>query len=172
MKTSTGGRGSADLITIASMSRHRPPKSSTWMAGSVKGARLVYCSGRLRPSTSAPAGAQRGPARRAIRPPKVSTASPPSTGAIPVAPTVPCAQNPPASSSGSPEVAAGTTEVPCAKNPMLEKPSAGCAPPKARSDCGMGSEPCSAIQYPACRYVPGSRSTMIDSECSTSCHAA
>ena len=64
---------------------------------------------------------------------------------------MPWAQNPPASSIGSPEVPSGTTDEPWAKKPMLEKPSPACAPPKAGSDCGMGSDPCWASQYPACR---------------------
>lgn len=59
---------------------------------------------------------------------------------------VPCTQNAPARSSGSPDMSPGTTEVPWAKKPVLEKPSPGCAPPKSASDCGIGSEPCWAIQ--------------------------
>ena len=94
----------------------------------------------------APAGAHWGPASRAVRPPKLSTASPPSSGPIAAAPSTPWAQNPPASSMGRPEVSDGTTEVPWVKKPMLEKPSPAWAAPKACSDCGMGSDPCCASQ--------------------------
>ena len=54
------------------------------------------------------------------------------------APLVPCAQNPPASSIGSPDIPAGTTDAPWARKPVLAKPSPARAPPKAGSDCGMG----------------------------------
>ena len=40
----------------------------------------------------------------------------------------------------------GTTEVPWAKKPVLANCSAGWEPPNAASDCGIGSEPCCAIQ--------------------------
>ena len=43
-------------------------------------------------------------------------------------------------------MSSGTTDVPLAAKPVLEKPSPGCAPPKEASDCGIGSEPCWAIQ--------------------------
>ncbi len=58
----------------------------------------------------------------------------------------PWTQNPPASSIGSPAIDPGLTELPRAKNPVLANASPGCAPPKAASDCGIGSEPCCAIQ--------------------------
>ncbi len=145
------GRGWPVRSVSASVSRQSPPNSSTWTAGSVNAARETYCSGSVRPSTSAPAGAHCGPASRATRPPKLSTAKPPSSGPTAAAPLVPCAQNPPASSIGSPEVPTGTTAAPWAKKPALAKPSPACAPPNAASETGMGSDPRWASQYPACR---------------------
>ena len=63
-----------------SIIRHRPPNSSNWTSGSVNAARLVYCSGRVSARTSAAGGAHCGPASRPTSPPKLKTASAPSTG--------------------------------------------------------------------------------------------
>ncbi len=106
----------------------------------------MYSWGSASPSTSAPAGAHRGPASRPTRPPNASTPSPPSIGPIAAAAEVPFTQNAPARSNGRPDMSPGTTEVPWAKKPVLVNSSAGWEPPKAASDCGIGSEPCCAIQ--------------------------
>ena len=130
----------------ASQTKQSPPNSKTWAAVSLSAALLAYCSGSVNPSTSAPAGAHRGPASLPVRPPNATMARPPMIGPSAVAAEMPCTQNAPASSIGSPAIDPGTTEFPEAKKPMLEKPSPGWAPPKAASDCGIGSEPCCAIQ--------------------------
>src|SRR5580704_5131567 len=135
----------------ASTTRLSPPNNSTWAAVSLNDALLVYCSGSVHARTSAPAGAHCGPTSRPTRPPNASTATAPRMGPIAAAAEVPCTQNAPARSNGRPDMSPGTTEVPWAENPMLANVSPGCAPPKAASDCGIGSEPCCAIQYPVCR---------------------
>src|SRR5215472_5327630 len=116
-------------------------------------------------STSAPAGAQCLPASL----PTAKTARPPSTGMTIVPPPIPLVQNPPARSIGNPATTAGTTECPCAKNPMLDRCSPGCGPPKAASDPWIGSDPRCASQYPVWKYAPGVLVAMTEGEFFTSC---
>ena len=70
------------VIRSASVTRQNPPNSRICASGSLNADRLVYSSGRLSASMSAPSGAQRGPHSRPTRPPKVRTAHAPNTGAI------------------------------------------------------------------------------------------
>jgi hypothetical protein len=100
------------VMASESASRHRPPNSSTWASGSLNVPRLVYCSGRLNASTAAAAGAHRGPVSRAARPPKLSTAQPPITGAMTSAAGMPLNQIAAASSRGIPVMNCGTIPVP------------------------------------------------------------
>ena len=72
----------------------------------------MNCIGSAMARTSAASGAHRGPASRAARPPNVSTASAPRTGAIAVAAAAPPIQNPPARIIGSPAMNCGTTAPP------------------------------------------------------------
>jgi hypothetical protein len=95
-----------------SATRHSPPRNRICASGSLNVDRLVNCSGRLIARTRAASGAHRGPASRAARPPKVSTAHAPSSGATRTAAPVPPAQNPAASTIGSPAMNCGTTPSP------------------------------------------------------------
>ena len=133
------------------MSRQRPPISSSCISVSLNADLLVYCSGKVRPSTNAPAGAHWRPASRPTRPPNARMARAPRTGLIAAAADSPCIQNPAATSMGRPGSPDGTTAVPCGKKPTLEKERPGCAPPKAASDSPIRSVPCWATQYPDCR---------------------
>ena len=95
-----------------SASRHRPPNSSTWASGSLNVLRLVYCSGRLRASTAAAAGAHRGPASRPARPPNDKMAAPPITGVRTRAAGIPPSQIAAAMASGIPVMNCGTIPEP------------------------------------------------------------
>ena len=108
--------------------------------------RLVYCSGRVTARTSAAGGAHCGPASRPASPPNVSTASAPSTGLASAAVLMPWIHHPAASVMASPGANCGARPPCAAARPVLAKARPGCAPPKACSDAGMGSEPCPAIQ--------------------------
>src|SRR5262249_7720159 len=140
--------------SIESASRHSPPNNTTWSAVSLSVDRLTYCCGRLRPSSSAPTGAHCGATSLATRPAKLRAARPRSPGPPACADPRLCIQKPAAISIGMPGVTPGYSDPPRLKNPLLAKVRPWCAPPKAAACCGIGSPPCCADQYPACRYVP------------------
>ena len=100
------------LTTSESASRHRLPNSSTWASGSLKEARLVYCSGRLSARMAAAAGAHLGQASRPARPPKESTAHPPISGVMISAAGIPPSQTAAARTSGVPVMNCGTIPEP------------------------------------------------------------
>ena len=154
-----------------SATRHSPPSSSSCARGSANADRLVYCSGRVTARTTAAGGAHCGPASRPARPPKVSTARAPSTGLTSTAVVMPWIHQPPAVTMASPGANCGARPPWVAARPVLAKVSPGCAPPKSRSDSGMGSEPCPAIQYPTWKSAPGWRVTMTCGELSRICQA-
>src|SRR5450759_3464376 len=118
-------RAASESVTTESITRQRPPKSSTCTTGSPNADLLVYCSGRVSASTRAAAGAHCGPAR----PPKVSTANAPRTGLTSTAPAIPCVQKPAERITGKPARTWGTSPAGCGENPVLEKVSPGWAPP-------------------------------------------
>ena len=152
-----------------SISRHNPPNSSICSTGSANADRLVYTSGRVMASTSAAAGAHCGPASPA-RPPKASTASAPRTGLTSAAPLIPCSQNPPLSSIGSPGSDRGYSASPWASSPDVVNDRPGWGPPNAPIRAGIGSEPCWEIQYPAAKAAPGARLATIVTELTACCH--
>ena len=76
----------------------------------------------------------------------MSTANAPRIGLMSAAPAVPWAQNPAARIIGRPTENCGTSPPGCWEKPAAAKVSPGWGPPNAASDCGMGSNPCSAIQ--------------------------
>ena len=78
---------------------------------------------------------------------------------------------PPVKTSGSPGKNPGVIELPDTLNPVVAKSSPP-APPNAASDTGMRGVPCPAIQYPYCRYTPGSPATSTCSDRSHACHTA
>ena len=84
----TAGTGPVPRSARESASRQSPPKSMICSAVSLSEVRPTYCWGRLRPRTSAPAGAHCGPTRRPTRPANVSVASPPRTGPMASAPVI------------------------------------------------------------------------------------
>ena len=105
-------RALAPSSVSESMTRQSPPRNRICASGSLKDDRLVYCSGRVTARARAASGAQRGPASRAARPPKVSTAAAPSTGATSTAALAPPAQKAAASAIGSPAMNCGTMLLP------------------------------------------------------------
>ena len=144
----TGGATACRPLGSAneSASMHSPPNSMTWASVSLNVFRLVYCSGRLMASTSAPAGAQRPPASRPTRPAKARIAQAPTIGAVATAASGPPAHTPRARTMGSPAMNWGTIVPPVWKKPRLPKVMPGCDPPNAPSDSGMWVLPCRAIQ--------------------------
>ena len=154
-----------------SATRHSPPSSSSCARGSANADRLVYCSGSVTARTRAAGGAHCGPVSRPARPPKVSTARAPSTGLTSAAVVMPWIHQPPAVTIASPGANCGTRPPWPAARPVLANVRPGCAPPKSRSDSGMGSEPCPAIQYATWKSAPGCRVTMTCGELSRICQA-
>ena len=106
----------------------------------------MNCSGRLSASTSAASGAHRGPASRAVRPPKASTPHAPSSGDTAAAAVTPPTQKAADSTIGRPDMNCGTTLLPTSKYAKLWNESAPVWLPKAARSCGIGSEPWPEIQ--------------------------
>ncbi len=129
----------------------------------------MYTCGRHTASTSSPATACHAPTSRPASPPNDSTAHPPSTAGMTSAPPRPPSHAPPASTSGSPGTNDGVMKLPDAENPVVAKSSPP-APPNAPAAAGTRTVPCPAIQYPYCRYTPGSPATNTCPDRSSACH--